>query len=133
MIQAKELRLGNLVLKQGFEYYDGKKVPDNGIKEVDYRLFEDVIDDPGHFDGISLTPEWLEGLDFKKYTGTTGKEIYKFPVGRLAIYKTGDDYTVGVFDFDGGYLHLVSLQYVHQLQNLYFALTGEELSIKQTA
>jgi hypothetical protein len=39
------------------------------------------------------------------------------------IYQYGDNF---VFEYREG----VKVKYVHQLQNLYFALTGEELTIK---
>lgn len=35
------------------------------------------------------------------------------------------------FMFDFGNEKVVNLKYVHQLQNLYYALTGEELQIQQ--
>lgn len=79
---------------------------------------------------IPLTEEWLEKLGFKKNqqrVGTAGAECVPF------------DYTVDgwhrsdivIKDFQLAYpIFNVELQYVHQLQNLYFALTGEELTIK---
>jgi hypothetical protein len=42
---------------------------------------------------------------------------------------TGED-EYSVFNDNGDYITLKGIKYVHQLQNLYFALTGEELTIK---
>jgi len=82
--------------------------------------------------GILLTPEWLERCGYMKYVGNTGQEIYKPPVGSMALYKLAGskDWIIGANDFSGGYLNLCTISYLHQLQNLYFALTDEELKIK---
>ncbi|WP_131828098.1 hypothetical protein [Elizabethkingia anophelis] len=73
------------------------------------------------FTPIHLTEEWLVKLGFEKSDSLSN------------CTKTTNGYK---FDFAGGevlYLDSVRLKhikYVHQLQNLYFALTGEELTIK---
>lgn len=64
---------------------------------------------------IPLTEEWLLKFGFiKRY-----KDCYEF--GKLIL---NDKFVM--MDID---IHL-ELRYVHQLQNLYFTLTGEELTIK---
>lgn len=67
--------------------------------------------------GEPLTEEWLEKF------GLSPDWTWKInePV-RGTIFQDGKAY---------GWNHNIPLQYVHQLQNLYFALTGEELTIKQ--
>jgi len=77
---------------------------------------------------IPLTEEWLKRLGFEKLT-------YKSKGFKSDSYS----YTGGpslIVHFDGVRLSVNFWQgnekrYVHQLQNLYFALTGEELTIKE--
>ena len=70
------------------------------------------------FEPIPLTEEWLLGFGFKR-TDT---------VGFLSNRK------MGLFKGRGRWRvlhHNTAVRYVHQLQNLYFALTGEELIRKE--
>lgn len=76
--------------------------------------------------GIPITAEWLVKLGFVK-----SAEDYYFQQHvwvntkgfRIAV--DDEDFTLNIPHNDCGYY--TRLQYVHQLQNLYFALTGEEL------
>ncbi len=98
---VKELRIGNLIL------INGKQT------EIIHLVCDD---DYSHFEPIPLTEEWLvrAGFEFDKIDG----------------YWYIDEYWRYFFEGDvcflGNFSHAVD--YVHQLQNLYFALTGEELN-----
>lgn len=77
---------------------------------------------------ILLTKEWLVrlGLELKKETEVGHNEVY---------YNSKDDMFMYVIDYhydDYGYLNHTEkhVEYVHQLQNLNFALVGEELDTK---
>jgi len=128
MIKATEYRLGNLFM------LEGKIFKVEGIDQYSHRLIAKegadffIVNNP---DPIPLQPEWLERCGYIKYVGNTGQEIYKSPVGSMALYKLAGskDWIIGANDFSGGYLNLCTISYFHQLQNLYFALTGEELTI----
>jgi hypothetical protein len=68
---------------------------------------------------IPLTPEILEKCGFQRAT-----------IG--GYYKDFEDITVRLFQEEGFYsLEYIGtkIQYLHQLQNLYFALTSEELKV----
>ena len=73
---------------------------------------------------IPLTEEWLLKFGF---VSNPYQDIY--------YIKNGDNSFVIDINKTRGKLELfwkhIDLKYVHQLQNLYFALTGEELTIKQ--
>lgn len=73
---------------------------------------------------IPITPEWLERCGYKK--DSTDKKWYKSPHNLPPIYQ----WRPGSFGMDGLPLAAKSIEYVHQLQRLYFALTGEELKIE---
>lgn len=126
MINPNELRIGNLVL------HYGKSKHVSGTNYLGLIRLEQILDvSENAIDPIPLTPEWLEWCGFSMRKGNTGQVVYQFPVGRLAIYRLKyEDWIIGVFDYNGGYINLCSTKMVHQLQNLYFALIGEELIIK---
>lgn len=83
------------------------------------------------FEGIPLTEEWLLKFGFED---TSYADFIKKFNDHEYIRVSFKDYAhttlackpIEVSDFD---LKL-ECKYVHQLQNLYFALTGEELTIK---
>ena len=125
MIQANELRIGNWVSveKQGVRYneriqsisaYSGKF---NTFEDPHYERIETL-------EPISLTEEWLLKLGFKKQMAWT---FYIPIIGNMKlVYYLGEKgWSIGNKEYSDH-----ECKYVHQLQNLYFALTGEELTIK---
>jgi hypothetical protein len=77
-------------------------------------------------EGIPLTEEWLFRFGFI-YKGI----YYNFPLNdifKLEQYKLNNAYWLRHHSES---LDCVKIKYVHQLQNLYFALTNEELKLKQ--
>ncbi len=113
-MKATELRLGNLVLHKG------------QVIEISMaRYIEDFNDGKIELNPIPLTDEWLVKFGFTKdcdvYLANKGTDK------SLCIWKW-DSLSFAFTDWEG---HTkVTLNYVHQLQNLYFALTGEELEPK---
>jgi hypothetical protein len=110
MINVHELRLGNWVNIWGEPNNIGSLQSNfwgvfiNKVGEVD---FKDISP-------IPLTPEILEKCGFVLMEGSWYNLLYIDPVGA------------------GRFKCLYSvpyLDYLHQLQNLYFALTGKELEI----
>ena len=77
-------------------------------------------------------PGWLErfGFEYRPQDRFDGNYWYKenVPFGKTGIY------TLIIQTYNGNYTiegnHCPVLIYVHQLQNLYFALTGKELEFK---
>jgi hypothetical protein len=65
---------------------------------------------------IPLTEEWLLKFGFEITNNFQTKD-------RFQTYKKND-----IIWFEYGYI-VIELKYVHQLQNLYFTLTGEELKL----
>jgi len=84
------------------------------------------IDHAHNFDPIPLTEEWLVKLGFKKINDNL------FRLGHLqyrtGMLKKGSTGYNSCFMF--GVKKITHIRRVHQLQNLYFALTGTELTIK---
>jgi len=69
---------------------------------------------------IPLTEEWVLKLGFKN------KTIY---IKGICLYLVNEGMSGGFQDNEYGINEYVDIKYVHQLQNLYFALTGEELTL----
>ncbi len=116
MIEARELRIGNYVnaLGQTIAIGDGNKV--NSPKSWNTVILTfDLID------AIPLTEEWLVKLGFEYDEFADVRFWYKEDVSLGA----NDDYP-----YYENSMKIVYVKHVHQLQNLYFALTGEELTIK---
>lgn len=110
MKKANELRLGNWVL------WETEYALINGIYavEVFFKCGDSSL--INNISGIPLTPEILEKAGFIKCSCGG----YKTPELHLYIDKDG-------FMFDKKYR--IGIKYLHQLQNLIFALTGEELTV----
>lgn len=130
-MKAQELRIGNLFIDHRGEI---NKVDSIGEYGVNISLVAGgdcgaLIEHECHLDKmqpIPLTAEWLEKFGFLK------EEISEqFVLGRIEICETDDGGGYSLCEDDGYILIGKPFQYVHQLQNLYFALTGEELTISE--
>lgn len=98
-----------------------------------------VEDGKMEFKPLILTEEWLQRLGFikkdeKKYVRAIHDYVYVLTRDwrKEPSYHFGIEYTDSPDPNDDGVVYNFSfeIKYVHQLQNLYFALTGEELIIK---
>ena len=122
MILEQELRIGNFVLipynksnkQEGFYEATISKIGDFGsyIKSEDYEP-------------ILLTEEWLLkfGFEWKQI-----KDLSSYTLPKLELYHYSSNNNKIFFEYADGE---VELKYVHQLQNLYWVLCGEELTIKE--
>ncbi|MYZ60764.1 hypothetical protein EH151_12795 [Elizabethkingia anophelis] len=110
-MEAKDLRIGNYVNHNGF-----------GPISVDVVDIIHCQQYMTSYNPIELTKEWLLKFGF----GHTTIICVKGMVLRLV-----DKHLVGGFeDNEYGIEHEVKINYVHQLQNLFYALTGEELKLQ---
>lgn len=117
-MKANELRIGNLVYdnERIYQIYSGTEI---GNKHND-----------NNFKPIPLTEEWLVKFGFKKvgeyYDKAFNGGALRIDEVQIMIFK-GSDYALNIaMDYDCIILP-IEVKHVHQLQNLYFALTGEEL------
>ena len=116
-MEANELRIGNWVIVN-----EECQIED---------IFHDVVNVSTRFETyvldvvkpIPLTEEWLFKFGFK-FDGHCS--WWKNKLIELTIDTGEDEYSV--FNDNGDYITLKGIKYVHQLQNLYFAITGEELT-----
>lgn len=136
MLQAKDIRIGNLVnwkgtpcLIEGIQRMaDADVEPARTGYTVDLLHNGEIIQTPWveDIEPIPITSEWLERMGFKDGGPHDGGEHS----WRIPDFEFGYDGRSFYF-YDGNNCVQVSdSSFVHQLQNLYHALTGEELTIK---
>jgi hypothetical protein len=81
---------------------------------------------------IPLTEEWLLKMGFD-ISNSSGYNIKNNGI-EIDIWFNDDglinDIQISSTNISGAYPNIKHFQYVHQLQNLYFALTNEELTMK---
>lgn len=122
-MESKELRIENLVT------YYGRVVSITGITEEHpfiYLITADYLD-WDEIEPIPLTEEWLLKFGFEK----TKHDFYDLKIPKGVSAKLTMNNSFNSFQVcQSGYGFNVELNYVHQLQNLYFALVGKELTIK---
>jgi hypothetical protein len=130
-MKANELRIGNYVK------YDFLAM---AIFEPEYQI-ENGADIQVHqnhtsFYPIPLTEEWLLKFGFKfnenKGQYETGNHFKVYSNGIDIAIRNGDFRLWWENDDDTYYnTYWTAIKHVHQLQNLFFALTEEELTIKE--
>ncbi len=122
-MKAEELRLGNLCSVYNKEYKTEKEYQID-IDDIVMLLTGRVIITP-----IKLTPSWLErmGFEIRQYL----KIHPNMKKGGRWITHKSPNHTkklkIPFLRFDS----MCDIYYVHQLQNLVYALTGKEIEIKQ--
>ena len=123
MIQTNQLRVGNYLI-------DPREVSKDIIERFKIRedgIFKVKITDlcyASEYKGISLTPEMLEKCGAEKYE-EFGKSFMELSVTTdLVIFS--DETGVKLMCLGD---EIKKVEYLHDLQNLYFALTNNELEI----
>lgn len=132
-MESKELRIGNLYMERCTKT----------VIEV-IEITKEAVYFSGEFRGnwqaepIPLTEEWLLKFGFECVHKANEHYQIQNPKGykdlhKIHIFKTiGDSWHLAFSDTttDKDYTPPCHFQNIHQLQNLYKALTGEELEIK---
>ncbi len=130
-MKSEDLRIGNLV------EYNGKVISVLAVGSDDVVMASE--NDLGYtieyLKPIPLTEEWLLRFGFDKSGNDLMPRSIRYEIDWIAIFPSND-----FCDFKGfGFIWYkpdkesttesarVKIQYVNQLQNLYFALTGTEL------
>jgi hypothetical protein len=86
---------------------------------------------------IPLTEEWMlkcgykyDGYKYEYYDGQEEKRVFESENGLGDFVEIDGFFLPMPYYFGQAFGENFKLKHVHQLQNLYFALTGEELTIK---
>jgi len=121
-MKANELRIGN------YTVFSTPKLPIN-IRELKHAV--SAIDIVNYENGkimlnpIPLTEEWLVKFGFQTDLITWWNDKLKelhISIGHYAVDRFYLCTSIGL-------VHSIQIEYVHQLQNLFYALCGEELTI----
>jgi len=122
-MKAEELRLWNFI-------FDGVQL--QMVEQIEYegcycRSINGAVSfyyDYENLCPIPITEQWL--IDFG-FAFTMESGLFNISGYDVMLTKNGIDFYLG--EYGSWYKNI---EYVHQLQNLYFALTGEELQLKQS-
>jgi hypothetical protein len=129
-MKAQELRIGNLLFDRGdkilrLDYWDFMK-PAQRMFLGDSELHP-LTEDLEYCKPIPLTEEWLFKfgfIDLKERCGLNG--IYSIIGKQIHINIETNSYCQ--IDYEGSVCDIVKIEYVHELQNLFYALNKEELT-----
>lgn len=122
-LKPTELRIGNLV------YHKDNPLPQK-VDGLDlYKIQSEYISEysmPDYFKPIPITEEWLLNLGLRKHilSGKDDAVYYINHEGKTVLGYWLIDGAVNIGEFIPK-----NIKYVHELQNLYFVLTGVELSL----
>ena len=103
-MKAQELRIGNYLKK-------------DVVVKIDARSIFDIWEETKEYQPIPLTEEWLLRFGF---VSNPYQDRYENQSIHIECNKTRGVTELWIES-------MPHIKYVHQLQNLYFALTGEEL------
>jgi hypothetical protein len=123
-MNANELRIGNKILfaEDGTEF-TVTDILGNGFNVKNEE--ENTWIEADQFEGVTLTEEWL--LSFGFYKTMSWTYAIELEGNLKLVYYLGEKgWSIGF----KSYSDFTNLKYVHQLQNLYFALMGKELIYK---
>ena len=135
-MDAKELRIRNLIEYNNQDWIisgiaspkplKDKRFSDKWIVELyDGGLISVALDD---CNPIPLTEEWLINFGFKRFTRGVGWDELSNGIVTLTYVPTNKGELIAFRYATDSYGYIKT---VHHLQTLYFALTGEELTLKQ--
>jgi len=125
MIQATELRIGNYLFHEGDIYRIFSSIDRYGV-DLDSEILDRHIALVSYqnLHPIPLTPEILEACGFtNEYEHKWSHGLVEI-IGRMPHFKTGYLLLNGEERTNWACNYF----YLHQLQNLYYALTGKELT-----
>lgn len=131
MVKSQDLRIGNLVNDRGSIPYAVDAIDLVALRQSEIAGKINI-----DFKPIPLTEEWLVKFGFEKkesayWDGAIQYDIDTIPFSIIFI---NDNYHLqyAVLGGPDGFDYLDNpIKYVHQLQNLYYFLKDEELTLKQ--
>jgi hypothetical protein len=118
-MKANELRIGNLTYRIEVKNKNNTVIDD--ITIYDMERIQEVHDKTFTYEPIPLTEEWLQKFGFQT------EESFVYELDDITINTSRG--LMWIFTKCKNNVEIEITEYVHQLQNLYFALTNKELRI----
>ncbi len=124
-MKTTELRIGNYIIFEN-EVCEISTIGKNKVgvsQKTDKGFFVETLTDIDEIEPIHLTEEWLLKFGFK----ANNNSIF------TTYHKGGTSILIGIedvlkFKFED---YITVVKHIHELQNIYFTLTNEELTLKQ--
>lgn len=123
MIQAKDLRIGNYIKDEVGLLFMVSGLPMFGGIQI---TSEDTVFTETTFNPIPLTEEWLVKFGFEN--GVLENEKYEF---KLYFYDCWNISYVEKSGYGGSKCHIEGYFDINDIQNIFYLLSGEELTLKQ--
>ena len=125
-MNAQELRIGNLVERDG-NILEVVRIAKDNIINYDLILQSKGMHvNSGNVIPIPLTEEWLVKFGFY-YSDDENEFLELQLMHKTKLYAdNSNEFSTVVLKIKE---NEIEIEYVHQLQNLYFALTGKELTL----
>ena len=132
-MKATELRIGNWLIDKRYTHDS-----ENGRFKVHVRDLQYLTDikesNECDFEPIPLTEEILLKCGFKKteeYYAADEENVDVYTIGCFDIAFIDNEYKLWISIDEDSYYNFAwtEIKYLHQLQNIYFALTGQELEV----
>lgn len=126
MIKSSDLRIGNFVMDEvSGEWMVVEELTKKNIVTTVINRSKYPLPDGWQITGIRLTREILKQFGFED----KGNNVFAQENIEIGCGKTGVNW---IFYFEH-HLSVPVMSYLHQLQNLYHLLIGQELEIKELA
>lgn len=129
-MKANELRIGNWV-----NYYLDPPISENQLVEIDISELRNISKGWKNYNPIPLTEEWLKKFGLLQQGSHENNGFCYRNYGKCDRFDITHEWrgtNSFIFSYDVGYGEIeFNVQHVHQLQNIYFALTGEELKLTE--
>lgn len=121
-MKASELRIGN--------YFHGDVLCPSEYEVITAKEILDLNDDPldDYYQPIPITEEWLIKLGFIQVFGLYNN--FKVKAGDYwnSVKFIDGEWCYNNDDSDAGCYFVTTIEYVHELQNLYYAINKAELT-----
>jgi hypothetical protein len=125
MIKAQDLRIGNLIkYAESDDIFLVYEISPSGFWVRNKK--ENTWIEDWQFEGIPITEEWLLKLGFLRIQERYGCH---FENKKCWVYLLQDCFEIEWITQDERFNFCRSWYYVHNLQNIHYSLTGEELCL----
>ena len=126
-MKSNELRIGNIIkLSESNEIFMAYEICSSGFRVRNKN--EDTWIEEWQFEGIGLTEEWLVKFGFELMISNKDSGYKQYGVNKYGfdiMFSIDCNCRPKCFVNNIG----IEINYVHQLQNIYFLLTFEELAL----